>query len=133
GELHPVWVDRYELGSAPVVFELEMDALLCEEVPAYREISRFPGVARDVALIVDTQWSAARVLQVLNESAPSIVTSIELFDVYHGKGIDPEKRSLAFRVLMQDTQRTLEDAEVEAALAAIVGNAMTSLGARLRG
>jgi phenylalanyl-tRNA synthetase beta chain len=133
GELHPVWVDRYELGSAPVVFELELDALLCEEVPAYREISRFPGVARDVALIVDTQWSAARVLQVLKASAPSIVTSIELFDVYHGKGIDPEKRSLAFRVLMQDTQRTLEDAEVEAALAEIVGNAMTSLGARLRG
>lgn len=133
GELHPVWVDRYELGFAPVVFELELDAVLRDEVPAYREISRFPGVARDVALIVDSRWTTGQVLQVLKESAPPIVTSIELFDVYHGKGIDAEKRSLAFRVLMQDTQRTLEDAEVEAALAEIVGNAENSLGARLRG
>ncbi len=133
GELHPVWVDRYELGTAPVVFELELDAVLEDEVPAYREISRFPAVARDVALIVDSQWSVARVLEVMRQSAPAIVQSIELFDVYHGKGIEPEKRSLAFRVLMQDTQRTLEDAEVDAAVAAIVGNAETSLGARLRG
>ncbi len=133
GDLHPVWVDRYELGPAPVVFELELEAVLQDKVPAYREISRVPAVARDVALIVDTQWSVARVLEILKEAVPPIVRSIELFDVYHGKGIEPEKRSLAFRVLMQDTQRTLEDAEVDAAIAAIVSKAETSLGARLRG
>jgi len=58
---------------------------------------------------------------------------VTVFDVYDGKGIDPDKKSLAFRVLMQDTQRTLEDAEVDAAVAVLVGQAEAVLGARLRG
>ncbi len=133
GELHPIWVQRYELGSAPVVFEVELDAALAAELPAYREISRQPAVIRDLALVVEQDLTTARVLEVLHEVAPPIVKAITLFDVYHGKGIDPDKKSLAFRVLMQDTQRTLEDAEVEAAVAAIVRHAESSLGARLRG
>jgi phenylalanyl-tRNA synthetase beta chain len=133
GELHPVWVQRYELGSAPVVFEVELEAALAARLPAYREISRLPAVTRDLALVLEQGLSTARVLAVLHEAAPPIVKGIELFDVYHGKGIDPDKKSLAFRVLMQDTQRTLEDAEVDAAVAAIVRHAESSLGARLRG
>ena len=58
---------------------------------------------------------------------------IALFDVYHGKGVDPDKKSLALRILMQDTQRTLEDAEVDAAVAVLVQQAESALGARLRG
>jgi len=133
GELHPVWVQRYELGSAPVVFEVELEAALAARLPAYREISRLPAVTRDLALVLEQGLSTARVLAVLHEAAAPIVKGIELFDVYHGKGIDPDKKSLAFRVLMQDTQRTLEDAEVDAAVAAIVRHAESSLGARLRG
>ncbi|MDT3669584.1 MAG: phenylalanine--tRNA ligase subunit beta [Aromatoleum sp.] len=133
GEIHPVWVQRYELGSAPAVFEAELDAALAAELPAYREISKLPAVTRDIALVVEQTVPVARVLDVMNEVAASIVKGIELFDVYHGKGIDPEKKSLAFRVLMQDTQRTLEDAEVDSAVEAIVRHAETSLGARLRG
>lgn len=133
GELHPVWVQRYELGTAPVVFELDMDVALRADLPAYSEISRQPAVTRDLALVVEQALPVARVIEVLNESAPAIVKGVELFDVYHGKGIDPGKKSLAFRVLMQDTQRTLEDAEVDAAVTAIVHHAETVLGARLRG
>lgn len=133
GEVHPVWVQRYELGFAPVVFELELDAVLRARLPAYREISRQPAVTRDLALVVEQALPVARVVAVMREAAPAIVQGIELFDVYHGKGIDPGKKSLAFRVLMQDTQRTLEDAEVDAAIAAIVSHADASLGARLRG
>ena len=133
GELHPVWVQRYELGTAPVVFEIELDVALARVVPLYRELSRFPVVSRDLALIVDASVPASRVQAVLCEDASPLVRSIELFDVYHGKGIDPDKKSLAFRVLMQDTQRTLEDAEVDAAVAAIVSHAEKHIGARLRG
>lgn len=133
GEIHPVWVQRYELGTAPVVFEIDLDAALQGEVPLYREVSRLPSVSRDLALIVESAIPVARVIDVLREGAAAIVTSIVLFDVYHGKGIDPEKKSLAFRVLMQDTQRTLEDAEVDAAVAALVAHAQSVLGARLRG
>ncbi|MCK0512255.1 phenylalanine--tRNA ligase subunit beta [Aromatoleum buckelii] len=133
GEIHPVWVQRYEMGTAPVVFEIELDAALLADLPAYREISRQPAVTRDVALVVEQALTAARVIEVMREAAAEIVMGIELFDVYHGKGIDAGKKSLAFRVLMQDTQRTLEDAEVDAAVDAIVRHAETSLGARLRG
>src|SRR5690606_19638125 len=103
GEIHPVWVQRYELGPAPVVFEVELDAALAAVLPAYREISRQRAVTRDLALVVGQELSVAGVLAVLHEAAPAIVRGISLFDVYQGKGIEPEKKSLAFRVLMQDT------------------------------
>ncbi len=133
GELHPIWVQRYDLGSAPVVFEVELDAALGAGLPAYAEISRMPAVTRDLALVVAHDVPAARVLDQLRGAAPAVVRGISLFDVYHGKGIDPDKKSLAFRVLMQDTHRTLEDAEVEAAIASLVRHAEDALGARLRG
>ena len=133
GELHPVWVQRYDLGTAPVVFELALDAALAARMPAYAEISRMPAVRRDLALVIAVDVPVERVLEVLREVAPAVVRDISLFDVYHGKGIDPDKKSLAFRVSMQDTQRTLEDAEVEAAIAVLVKQAETVLGGRLRG
>ncbi|MBC9070730.1 phenylalanine--tRNA ligase subunit beta [Thauera sp. CAU 1555] len=133
GEIHPVWVQRYDLGPAPVVFEVELEAALAASLPAYREISRQPAVVRDLALVVGQELPVASVLAVLREAAPAIVCDIGLFDVYHGKGIEPEKKSLAFRVLMQDTHRTLEEAEVEQAVESLVRHAEAKLGARLRG
>ena len=133
GELHPRWVERYELGAAPAVFELELDAVLATEVPAYKELSRFPAVSRDIALIADQSLPVATLLQALKGVAPAIVRGIELFDVYQGKGVEEGKRSLAFRVLMQDTRRTLEDPEVESAISALVSEAESAFGARLRG
>lgn len=133
GELHPVWVQRYDIGTAPVVFEIELDAATAAVLPGYREISRMPAVNRDLALLVALEVSVARVLQVLRAAAPAIVRDIVLFDVYHGKGIDPDKKSLAFRVTMQDTQRTLEEAEVEGVVQTLVQQAEVVLGARLRG
>ena len=133
GEIHPSWVQRYELGGAPVVFELRMDALLDARLPAYKAISRQPAVVRDLALTIDQAVRVADVLEALNSVAEPIVRSIELFDVYQGKGIAEEKKSLAFRVLMQDTQRTLEDAEVERAVSLLVKAAEIRFGAKLRG
>jgi phenylalanyl-tRNA synthetase beta chain len=133
GELHPVWVQRYDLGPAPVAFEVDLDEVLRASLPAYQDISRQPAVVRDLALVVGNEVSSGRVLEVLRSAAADIVREIRLFDVYQGKGIEPEKKSLAFRVLMQDTQRTLEDAEVEKAVAALVTQAESILGARLRG
>ena len=133
GELHPVWVQRYDLGTAPIVFEVELEATLRARMPSYSEISRMPAVVRDLALVVGLDVTAARVIDSLRSAAPEVVREIALFDVYHGKGIDPDKKSLAFRVLMQDTQRTLEDGEVDAVVAVLVKQAETALGARLRG
>jgi len=133
GELHPRWVQKYELGMAPVVFEVEVDVLLERRLPAFQEPSRFPAVVRDLALVVPQNLAVKTLLDALQEASPSIVQEIRLFDVYYGKGIDPDRKSLAFRVVMQDTERTLADVEVEAAMAALIHAAAEKFTARLRG
>lgn len=132
GELHPRWVQKYELGKAAVVFELDLDAVLQADVPTYQSVSNFPAVARDLALSVkrDLSWQSLR--DALQEAAPAIVTRIELFDVYAGKGIAEDRKSLAFRIVMQDTQRTLEDAEVDRTVASLITIAEQKFAAELR-
>jgi len=133
GELHPRWVQKYELGTAPVVFELELAALLETPFPHYDEVSRFPAVIRDLALVVAQSQSLAPLLAALRAAAPAIVRDVALFDVYQGKGLGENEKSLAFRIVMQDTQRTLEDAEVEAVIANLLTVATRDFSASLRG
>ena len=133
GELHPRWVQKYELGTAPIVFELELPALMASPFPAYAEVSRFPAVVRDLALVVPQAQSLAPLLAGLKAAAPAIVRDVALFDVYHGKGLADGEKSLAFRIVMQDTQRTLEDAEVDAAIAGLLVVAQRDFSATLRG
>jgi len=133
GELHPRWVQKYELGTAPVIFELELPALLVTPFPAYAEVSRFPAVIRDLALVVPQSQALAPLLAGLRAAAPAIVRDVALFDLYHGKGIAESEKSLAFRVVMQDTQRTLEDAEVEEVIAGMLAVATRDFNASLRG
>lgn len=132
GELHPRWVQKYELGSAPVLFELDLEAVLEQPLPAHGEVSRYPAVIRDVALVVAQDQPAETLREVLEAAAPAFVREVRLFDVYHGKGVEPEKKSLAFRVVMQDTEKTLSDGEVDAALAGMVEAAAQKFAAKLR-
>ncbi|MFZ2629863.1 MAG: phenylalanine--tRNA ligase subunit beta [Rugosibacter sp.] len=132
GELHPRWVQKYELGSAPVVFELDLAALLETPAIAYAEVSRFPAVVRDIALVVPQTQAAGTLQAALRAAAPAIVRDVELFDVYQGKGLSETQKSLAFHIVMQDTQRTLEDVEVEAVVAKLVAVAQNDFAASLR-
>jgi phenylalanyl-tRNA synthetase beta chain len=133
GELHPRWAQKYELGTAPVVFELDLATVLATPFPEYAEVSRFPAVTRDLALVVPQTQALAPLLAALRVAAPSIVRDVALFDVYQGKGLGESEKSLAFRIVMQDTQRTLEDAEVEAAVASLLAVATRDFNASLRG
>ena len=133
GELHPRWVQKYELGAAPVVFELDLAAVLATPYPEYAEVSRFPSVTRDLALVVQQSQALAPLLAALRAAAPAIVRDVALFDVYQGKGLGESEKSLAFRIVMQDTQRTLEDAEVEATVASLLAVATRDFNASLRG
>ncbi|MBM3391037.1 MAG: phenylalanine--tRNA ligase subunit beta [Betaproteobacteria bacterium] len=132
GELHPLWTQKYDLGSAPVVFELDLDAAQQQPLPAYREISRYPTVVRDLALVVDQGVSAESLRGCLVAAAPAFVREVLPFDLYQGKGVDPEKKSLAFRVVMQDTEKTLSDGEVEAAVMKMIEAAASRFAAKLR-
>ena len=132
GEIHPAWAQRLELGAAPVVFEVDLGAALSALRPESGEISRMPTVLRDLALMVPVSVSAERVLSALREAAPATVREIVLFDVYQGKGIEFGCKSLAFRISMQDTQHTLEDAEVDEAVSGLLRHIERTVGGRLR-
>jgi phenylalanyl-tRNA synthetase beta chain len=132
GELHPEWVQKYGLPQAPVVFELELAPLLAGVIPSYREISRQQPVIRDLALVVDQKYPLGDVLAALQGAAGALVRDIQLFDLYVGKGVPEGKKSLAFRIVMQDTQRTLQDAEVDAAIQHLVVQMQMAFAAELR-
>ncbi|HUW49970.1 MAG TPA: phenylalanine--tRNA ligase subunit beta [Sulfuricella sp.] len=132
GTLHPKWQQKYELPTAPVLFELDMITLLRGRIPAFSGISRFPVVRRDIAVVVDEDVSVQTLLDGMSEHLPKRVTELALFDVYRGKGIDSGKKSLAFRVLMQDTQQTLTDEEVDAVTAQLTEFLTARFDAKLR-
>ncbi len=132
GELHPRWRQKYELPEPVVLFEIELAPLLVAPMPHYDEVSRFPQVVRDLALVLPRTCMTQDLLDVLRAAAPDFVREIRLFDVYQGKGIAPESKSLAFRVTMQDTRRTLADADADAAIAALLSAARERFGALLR-
>jgi phenylalanyl-tRNA synthetase beta chain len=116
GELHPRLARKYELPSPPVVFELEFASLQQVSLPSVAPVSRFPPVRRDLAVVVDEQVPAQALVDAMLAAKPDCVASILVFDVYRGESIGKGKKSLAFLVLMQDTQRTLTDTEIDAAM-----------------
>ena len=137
GELHPKWQQKYDLPLAPVVFEVDAEALQERELPSYSEISKFPAVSRDIALVVKHSVGAQQLLDVFaaeKQANPncSILQALVLFDEYQGKGLEADEKSLAFRCTLQDTQNTLQDDKVDLAVNALVAAASAKLGARLR-
>jgi phenylalanyl-tRNA synthetase beta chain len=150
GELHPRLQQRYELPHAPIVFELEAAALQPRSIPQSMPVPRFPLVQRDVALWFDaaiTQQQIDDVVTALRQKDARLASlrDFRLFDLYRpsvgdssrlaGAGANAllnKEKSLAFRIQLQDTERTLSDADADAAVAAIVDELGARLGARLR-
>ena len=131
GELHPQWQQQYDLPNPPVWFEVEMSALIGSSVPKVMGISRFPLVRRDIAVLTDESVLVDSLLTVMREAKAPYVEDIGLFDVYRGKGVEQGKKSLAFRVLLQDTQKTLTESEIEPSITMLV-DALNKNGAQLR-
>ena len=136
GELHPKWVREYGLPSAPVMFEVEVAPVAQLPHTLHESVSRFPPVQRDIALALDAAIPAAAVLATLKSAAASHVTGLEVFDHYRpskpDSGLAETEKSLAFRVVMQDTQKTLTDAEADETIRLMVAAAQQKHQARLR-
>lgn len=132
GELHPQWVQKYDLVAAPIYFELDLQPLLARHTIQAQAVSRFPAVRRDLALVVADTLEVDALATTLCAAASHLVTEIALFDVYRGKGVEEGKKSLAFKVLMQDTARTLTDAEVDSVMQDLIAAAANSHAAQLR-
>ncbi|MDO5686442.1 MAG: phenylalanine--tRNA ligase subunit beta [Neisseria sp.] len=131
GELHPRWVQQYELGQAPIVAELELSALLQREKTSYRSVSKFPPVRRDLAFVLPENITAAALLACLREVKHQTVQDITVFDQYRGQGLPEHHKSLAVRIMLRSDDKTLQDEEVDALTAKLIDVA-AAIGAKLR-
>lgn len=127
GALYPELVKTLGLDRTVYVFELVLADVVEGRLPKFHELSRFPEVRRDLALIAGRDVAASAVLDVIRENAGEWLTDLRLFDVYQGKGIDPDRKSLAVGLTWQHPSRTLNDDEVNAT----TQNILTSLEQRL--
>jgi phenylalanyl-tRNA synthetase beta chain len=131
GELHPRLVRELGFTQAPVLFEVDVVALRVA-LPQGQEVSRFPQVRRDLAVVVpeNVTFGALRERVLLAES--SSLRNVRVFDVYRGAGIEKGRKSIALGLIFQDISRTLTDDEVDRAVAAVVADLRENLDARIR-
>ncbi|WP_274571526.1 phenylalanine--tRNA ligase subunit beta [Neisseria leonii] len=132
GELHPQWLQKYGLPQAPLVFEIDMTAVLATQKTAYRPVSKFQPVRRDLAFVMAEAVSHDDLLAALKRVDNKLVQDIAVFDVYRGTGLPEGMKSMAVKILLQDGEATLTDETVEPLMAQMIA-AAEAAGARLRG
>jgi phenylalanyl-tRNA synthetase beta chain len=156
GELHPLLVRELDFTYSPVLFELDLGgtlsgtvgqasaraqqsaahsdfaAALAVEKPQHREISRFPQVRRDIAVVVDESVALSALADRVLSSASTLLHSLRVFDVYRGTGIETGRKSIALGLIFQDISRTLTDDDVDRLMASIVTDLRESLNAKIR-
>jgi phenylalanyl-tRNA synthetase beta chain len=132
GELHPKHLATFSLLHAPVVFELDAAMLQMRALPDFHMVSKQPFVRRDMALVVKNGVESDALIATLRSAAPSIAREVSVFDMYRGAGLEDGQKSVAIRILMQDTERTLADAEIDSACQTMLAAAQQIHGATLR-
>ena len=136
GELHPGLQQSYELPQPPVLFELDLDVIRDLGLPQPEELSKFPAVQRDLALVVKQNVSAQSLLDAMAASKQNFVRSIELFDEFRPKAgsssMADDEKSLAFRVTLLNSKETLQDPQIDAVMTALLGAVEKKCAARLR-
>jgi phenylalanyl-tRNA synthetase beta chain len=136
GELHPGLQQFYELPQAPVLFELDLEPIRALGLPVPEELSKFPAVQRDLALVVKQNISAQALLSELLACKQNFVRNIVLFDEFRpkagSKSMADDEKSLAFRVTMLNPNDTLQDLQIDAVMASLLGAVEKKCAARLR-
>ena len=132
GRLHPELEARLELTYSAIVFELELEPLLAARVPRHEDVSRFPSVRRDLAVVVDEKSTVQEILARVRASAGGLLTDLVLFDVYRGAGIASGRKSLAIGLNLQDISRTLTDEDTDAVVARVIADLAGEYNATIR-
>jgi len=132
GRLHPQIERKLDLTYSALVFELEAAAALAASVPQYQEISRFPAVRRDIAVVVNENMSVAALLEIVRASAGDLLQGTVVFDIYRGKGIASGRKSVAMGLNLQDISRTLAEDEIDAVVARVSNDLEQKCGATIR-
>jgi phenylalanyl-tRNA synthetase beta chain len=140
GELHPKWRQSYDIAQNPMMFEVDLDAVLARQVPRFESVPRFQAVERDIAVLVSEQVTHAALMQAI-WAAPcnGVLRDAVLFDIYRPKTLAqateplsaPEK-SMAVRLTLNSDTATLSEQQIEAAVAAVVATLANQVGAKQR-
>ncbi len=137
GELHPRWRQAHELPSAPVLFEIDLDALAAAGLPQYRTLPKQQPVRRDIAVIAGDAVTHDALIDAILGTPEPLLRSARLFDIYRPDRPQPDigagERSLAVRLELLDDEQALTDERIDAAVAAVLQNLSARLGVRLRG
>jgi phenylalanyl-tRNA synthetase beta chain len=128
-------LEKNKLRPPVVVAEIDFSSVLKEVLPIreYQPISQFPPVLRDIAVIVDEDVLCGALIDVIENEGESIIETIEVFDIYSGKGIPDGKKSIAFSLKFQHRERTLTDEEVDEVIKSILKSLGKEFSAELRG
>lgn len=132
GELHPEHVRALNLTYTPLYFELETAAALDAKLAVFEEISRFPVIRRDLAIVVDESVPLAAIREHVSVGARSLLRDLRVFDIYRGKGVDSGRKSVALGLIFQESSRTLTDQDADQIVAAVVERLRRELDATIR-
>lgn len=132
GALHPSLQQTLDIPGKVYLFELTLDLLTKSSVPSFSSLSKFPEVRRDLALLLDRQLPAQQLLAAVKSKAGDCLTDLKVFDVYMGKGIDPQRKSIAIGLTFQHPSRTLTEDEINTSVDAVVQHLQEKYSASLR-
>jgi phenylalanyl-tRNA synthetase beta chain len=134
GQLLPTLAKKYDLRDAALLAELNLDLLLARRNPtkSFKPLPQFPAIRRDVAMLVPEATTHDAVLQIVKQTKPANLEAVELFDVFRGKNVPEGQKSLAYAFTYRNAERTLTDAEINAAHEKLVAQFKQNLGATVR-
>ncbi|MGL4225266.1 MAG: phenylalanine--tRNA ligase subunit beta [Vibrio sp.] len=132
GTVHPELERKFGLNGRTIVFEIEWNAINTRVIPEAAAISKFPANRRDIALVVDGNIASGEIVEACRVAGGELLQEAKLFDVYVGKGVTEGNKSLAIALTLQSVERTLEEADIAAAVEAIVQAVSAQFGAALR-
>lgn len=132
GMLHPELEQKLDISSAIFLFEIQVSGLLKGNLPAFRPLSRFPSIRRDISILIDGKVEFSKISESIRQAAPEILQDILLFDVYTGEKIDIGLKSLALGLILQERSRTLTDETVDRIVDGILQTLKHQYGAQLR-
>ncbi len=132
GLLHPEIAGQMGFEGNIFLFEINYQAIVERALPRFRELSKFPAVRRDIAVIVDESVSAQSISNCITATAGGLLQELRLFDVYQGKGIDSGRKSIALGLTLQEFSRTLTETEIDDVMVGVLSSLNKNLGATLR-
>ncbi len=132
GAMHPVLAKRCGLDEAPIMFELAIAGLSMASLAPYAGVSRFPAIRRDLAVLVSRETPVASLVAAVRAAAGPALRDVTVFDIFAGDHIDAAQKSVALGLILQETSRTLTDADGDSIVGAVVRRLGLDFGAKIR-